>query len=93
MQPGALPEPAVEQPVEQAVEQAVGEYKNQGGDDAICSSVVNWPTTRRVSRKTLMLKIYIMSRRVGDVSMLTGYQVSLDYQVVMVQHVAFTELA
>ena len=33
MQPGALPEPAVEQPVEQAVEHVVREYKNQGSDD------------------------------------------------------------
>ena len=40
-----------------------------------------------------MLKIYTMSSRVGDLSMQTGYQISVDYQVVMVQHVAFMELA
>ena len=34
-----------------------------------------------------------MSSGVGDVSMQTGYQISVDYQVVMVQHVAFMELA
>ena len=40
-----------------------------------------------------MLKSYTMSSGVGDVSMQTGYQISVDYQVVMVQHVAFMELA